>query len=70
MAQLLAQLAHAEQSLAQRNKPKQAKACSDARHALAAIHALVDGQEWDADTADDIACVLLQYGFEINEPAY
>ena len=36
--------------------------------ALDAIHALLDGREWDSDTADDIAAIVRATGREIREP--
>jgi hypothetical protein len=35
---------------------------------LAKIHSLMSGKEWSPDTLDQIAEVLRQSGFEIEEP--
>lgn len=32
------------------------------------IHALMDGTEWSADTLDEIAAILREYGLVIREP--
>lgn len=37
--------------------------------AMVRIHALLDGTEWDSDTASDIAEVLRETGRTIREPA-
>ena len=35
---------------------------------LEAIVSVMDGREWDANTCDEIACLLRGAGFEIREP--
>lgn len=39
-----------------------------ANRALLAIHALMDGKEWDSDTLDRIAEILQEQGLPIREP--
>lgn len=38
------------------------------RAALLAIHALMDGKEWSADTLQDIARVIADAGLRVREP--
>ena len=58
-----------------RKKAKEAAAMAtpalgleESTQALVAIHALMDGKEWSADTLQDIAGVLTRAGFRIHEP--
>lgn len=40
-----------------------------ARAVLDRIHSVLDGTEWDASTASEIACILQSAGYTIREPA-
>jgi len=43
------------------------KPSSRHRHVLEAIVEVLDGKQWDADTCDDIACVLRGAGYTIRD---
>lgn len=43
-------------------------ATRDATASLQAIHALMDGKEWSANTLENIALVLTAAGFRIRDP--
>lgn len=37
--------------------------------ALQAIHALLDGQEWNANTMDAVASIVRQAGYIVRDPS-
>lgn len=46
----------------------EADALDAAANAIDAIHEILDGEEWSADTAPAIAEVILSLGFKIADP--
>ena len=48
------------------NLPVERRAATDAIACLSTITSILDGKEWDSETAESIADVLRGYGFEIR----
>jgi hypothetical protein len=44
--------------------------CTQIKAALDHIHLAMDGHEWNADTADTIANILIEQGYTISPPTY